>query len=1166
MRVDNGVIENSTAKEGQSTGLAGRGRILDLAVSQSPVIFTVAAYGAPSQVKFISANVERITGHEVTCFLGDPRFIERHVHPNDVAAFAAGGDALRRGGEATREYRLATSTGEYLWFREELRLNRRSGEVDEVVGCLINITDERRAEQRLRDAEALKSAITDAALNAIVVVDEGGTILEFNPMAERTFGYSRRQVIGRRLDEMLIPEADRAAHRNGLRRFLATGEGDVLNRNLQVNALRADGDVFPAELNISEVTFADRRVFVAELWDASEHVRARKERDRMSNLLNDAVQSSTTGVAIYDALGRLMLSNAAYSTFFDEDPATILGSEAEANHRRAMKQLVSWAGGAVDLSDAGLAASFARLYATEGPPIEMQHKDGRWMQVVTRATAEGGWVLVRTDITRLKQREAALREAQEVLEDAVGSLADGFALYDSDDRLVMCNQKYRDDNQVCADRLVPGTTWADIVRTGAERGQYPDAVGRVDEWLAERVKQRAELWPHLELEQSDGQWYQFAYARTRNGGTVVTRSNITRHKALLAALEENEALIRKVVESSPMPVVMARADDGIAIYESPAFKSLFGGKREADGQRRALDYYVDAERRDRLIALLRRTEAVDRQEVELKKANGERFWASVSARLIDLKGEEVIVSSIYDLTERRIAEEEVARQREALRESDQRFRRLLEAYPVPVGMTRAADGEVIYESPAAQTLFQRVAGRVSARDHFVDPEERQAYLSLLREKGGVTDYQVALKKADGTPFQASISARLIDYEGAEVIVSSVFDLTERRSVEAELARQREALYQSEKLAALGSLLAGVAHELNNPLSVVVGQAQLLQETARDQGAAARAAKIGKAADRCSRIVRTFLAMARQQPTQRVAVDVNEIVNATLDVTGYSLRTAGVDVVLGLNEDMPLICADPDQLHQVFTNLIVNAQQAMTSDGGGELRITSALDTTKGGVVLAFQDTGPGITADNLPRVFEPFFTTKQVGDGTGIGLSVCHKIIEGLGGEITVDSKPGAGATFSIALPVMAGGTCEDGTGSERKTIPGSCRVLVIDDEPEVIRMLGDILVAAGHDVTTSDSGERALRLLARQEFDVILCDLRMPGMNGPQLYETLGSLSPRLAVRFGFITGDTFSASMREFLRDSGRPYAQKPFTPEEIKSLVGEVLADVGGDIRRT
>jgi PAS domain S-box-containing protein len=198
----------------------------------------------------------------------------------------------------------------------------------------------------------------------------------------------------------------------------------------------------------------------------------------------------------------------------------------------------------------------------------------------------------------------------------------------------------------------------------------------------------------------------------------------------------------------------------------------------------------------------------------------------------------------------------------ALRESEAVARNVLQACPVPVGMTRAEDGAIIYESPASERLFGRdasVPDAECAADYYVDGADRRRYLELLRARGAIDGYEVEMMKADGTRFWASLSARIIDYQGQEVIVSSTHDLTPQREIEAQLARQREALYQSEKLNALGGLLAGVAHELNNPLSVVVGQAQLLHETTRDADAKARAERIAGAAERCARIIKTFLA-------------------------------------------------------------------------------------------------------------------------------------------------------------------------------------------------------------------------------------------------------------------------------------------------------------------
>ena len=599
----------------------------------------------------------------------------------------------------------------------------------------------------------------------------------------------------------------------------------------------------------------------------------------------------------------------------------------------------------------------------------------------------------------------------------------------------MCNTRYREFNEACADVLRPGLAWEDLIRIGAERGQYVAADGGVDRWLEEQKAQRDNEKNDKVFQQSDGRWFRSSTRKTRQGGCVGVRRDVTAQKEAELALLESEALIRKVVEACPLPIIMATAEEGEILYESPAFQALLGRDGAESMQARAQSFYTN-------------------------------------------------------------------------------------------------------------------------------PQDRQDYIARLRRSGQVEIFEAELARTDGSTFWAELSGRLIDYKGEKVVVCCPVDLTERRAVEAEIAQNRDALHQSEKLGALGSLLAGVAHELNNPLSVVVGQALLMKETARDPKIAARAAKIGKAADRCSRIVKTFLAMARQQASERTAVDVTEIVESTLEVTGYSLRTSGIDVTLELAPDLPPVWADADQLNQVVTNLIVNAQQAMSAtDGPRRLVIASSCDRRRGLVRLSLRDSGPGIPPEIRSRIFEPFFTTKEVGAGTGIGLAVCHRIVESLHGEITVDSKPGAGAVFTLSLPVAPAQESPLPERRARRLRSRSCRVLVIDDEKDVTRMLSDILVAEGHEVRTAESGQRALELLSRHGFDVILSDLRMPNMDGPRLFAKLMELSPSLLRRVAFITGDTFSPKVSEFLKESGRPYVQKPFAPLEVHELIDKVLAETEG-----
>ena len=630
-------------------------------------------------------------------------------------------------------------------------------------------------------------------------------------------------------------------------------------------------------------------------------------------------------------------------------------------------------------------------------------------------------------------KEAELREAREMLQDAVESLTEGFALYDAEDRLVMCNQRYRDFNFMSADMLTPGMPWLDFIRCGAERGQYAGTGGRVEAWLEERKRLRQKFCTDLEFQQTDGRWFQFSNQPTRQGGIVVTRTDITNRKEMERALRESESLVRSILEASPVPVVMVRAEDGLVIYESPASRRIFGRMQQS--------------------------------------------------------GEPSYIADLY-----------------------------------------------------------------------VNPEDRVRYLAELRDKGTVEGYEVLLRRADGQPIWVSLTASLIEYQGEEMIVASAYDLTERHAVEEQMARQRDALYQSEKLSALGALLAGVAHELNNPLSVVVGHAQLMKETAGDPRVVARATKIGNAADRCSRIVKSFLAMARQRPPRRCAVDLRDIVQVTLDVTGYSLRTANIETRLDMAPDVPPVWGDSDQLNQVVTNIIVNAQQAMMDVPADRvLAIRDFYDAAAGEVILTIADSGPGIPEEIQSRIFEPFFTTKDVGEGTGVGLAVSHRIVEAHDGRIRVDCPPGGGTVFTVALPVGTATADAAPKAPPAEADRPAASILIIDDEPEVAQMLGDILAAQGHRVVTAASGQKALRLMEGQRFDVILSDVRMPELDGPSLYATLERTEPELLKRTAFISGDTLSPSARVFLQRVKRPFLEKPFTLEEVRALVGRILDDL-------
>ncbi|WP_193367868.1 PAS-domain containing protein [Pelagibius marinus] len=394
------------------------------------------------------------------------------------------------------------------------------------------------------------------------------------------------------------------------------------------------------------------------------------------------------------------------------------------------------------------------------------------------------------------------------------------------------------------------------------------------------------------------------------------------------------------------------------------------------------------------------------------------------------------------------------------------------------------------------------------------------------------------------------------------IVSTYNNITDRVQTEQELQRQREKAYQNEKLSALGSLLAGVSHELNNPLSVVIGQAALLETMAGSGEIADRAVKVRTAADRCAKIVKTFLSMARQRPADRRPIRVNDLVRDVLDLVTHQLSTTDIEVTCNLAPELPTVAGDSDQLSHVLLNLFINAQQAMLDTPLPRRLIisTSNLPASRQ-VRITVRDNGPGVPDDIRSRIFDPFFTTKPVGQGTGVGLSVCHGMVSAHGGSISVDEAAGGGAVFSVLLP--AGETAQAPGEEQQEEAPepeavARRQVLVIDDEPDITGFLVEILEASGHAVDVAASGESALAQLKQRDYQVIICDLRMPHMDGPGLYEALKALKPHLLDRIIFATGDLLNETTDSFLKSTGRPCVEKPFLPAQIRELVEQVTAE--------
>jgi PAS domain S-box-containing protein len=547
-------------------------------------------------------------------------------------------------------------------------------------------------------------------------------------------------------------------------------------------------------------------------------------------------------------------------------------------------------------------------------------------------------------------------------------------------------------------------------------------------------------------------------------------------------------------------------------------------------------------------------------ETVLLHKSGARIAVELSQSRTLLDGHPITVTFINDISSR-------AATSQALRESEKRFRDLVDAAP---------DGVAILRGPVVQFLNGRAAsllglaspaqgtGRVIT--DFLHPDDRERAATRIRrllEKGGL-DERAEYRSIDGRGEEhtVEISSIPIEYQGGPAVLAFARDVTERKRMEVKLL-------EADRLTALGVLSAGVAHEINNPLAYVLLNLEYLKrelpkaaaDPSRIEALMVRVQDACHGADRVASIVRDLRTFARGEETARQPVSLEAVIEAAVNIAYPEMRTRAR--LERRYQTVPAVDGNAGRLEQVFLNLLLNAAQAFTEDSDpSENLIRVSLRSEGDAVVAEVADNGPGVAPELLGRIFDPFFTTKPVGVGTGLGLPICRGIVQTHGGEITVDSKPGAGAVFTLSLPASKLSPILP-RKSDRTTLDAGTRergrVLVIDDESVVAHTL-KVLLQGEHDLIVAESGAEALELLRKAldtPYDAILCDLMMPGMTGMELFEVLRREHPELAERVVFMTGGVSMLRVSEFLASVPNAKFEKPFDIAELRRTLHALVA---------
>jgi two-component system NtrC family sensor kinase len=446
-------------------------------------------------------------------------------------------------------------------------------------------------------------------------------------------------------------------------------------------------------------------------------------------------------------------------------------------------------------------------------------------------------------------------------------------------------------------------------------------------------------------------------------------------------------------------------------------------------------------------------------------------------------------------------------------------------------------------------------------DRFVDEQARNEFLQQLARDGMAQDYLLRLRRGDGSAMWTEITARAEPVTSSSTLrVDAIMrDVSERKKLQDQARDLYHQLAQSEKLAALGQTMSGVAHELNNPLATILACAERLAGRRLDELTRRDLDAIHNAAERAARIVRNLQTFARKRHTTRTTVDLNEVVRDTLALRAHEQRAANVTILDALAAGLPPVFADPHQIQQIVLNLLINAEQAMLgAHGRGTVVLRSWQEPDRDAVVLEVHDDGPGVPDDVQSKVFDPFFTTKAVGKGTGLGLTVAYAIAQEHGGRLSVESATGQGASFFLELPV--GGTAvrlvEPPPVTRLPEVPKGTRVLVIEDEQALGEAVAAALADEGFKPDRAADGDEALARIRERHYDVIICDLKMPKVDGIAFFREVSAKMPHIARRLIFVTGDVAGTEAEEFLEESGCRWIPKPFRLRDLVRAARETL----------
>jgi len=1149
-----GITRDVTKRLVAERELAERERLLTFAIEQVPVPIIIATAPDVAITRYNEAAVDMlaVVPEDVSDIpLEEHRELWPTFHP-DGTPYTIEDLPLTRAiqkGEVTRNEEIIVRQNERdRWISASAApLYDENGEIVAGIVVFPEITDVKKAQEELHQQEILLRNIIDTSPALIFVKDREGRYVLVNDAIAEVYGQAPEDMLGK-TDRDFIDLT--AAEETDLEKFIQDDREVIEKQQLKFipeeRFQKPNGTTFWFQTTKTPLSIKGESDYLLGVAiDITERKAAQEALEHSKRSYEAIYNASTDCIFVHDGqTGEIVDVN--------QTTAERFGYSKEELRRLPV--------GDLSLDEPPFtqkeAMGFIRKAVEEGP----QHfewlarkKNGEliWfensLQYVTLA-GEQRVLVVGRDITERKQAEEAVRKNEEKYRNLVENLNEGIWAIDPEGYTTFVNPSMArmlgyEVEEMMGVHLFDfmSEKWRDICRELMERRRS----GMFEQHEFEFLKKDGEtLYAYLSTSPMYDELGEYI-------GATATVTDVTEKRKAEEELRRSEEILKNVGRVAKVGGWELNVESKEVRWTEETYRIHEVSLDYKPSLEEAINFFHPDDRPRLETAIQRALDHGEPYDMELRfiTASGKELWTHTICRPQVKDGRTIkLTGTFHDITDQKQYEE-------ALRESEEKFRNFFETCKDVIYITDVY-GRILDVNPAVKDLsgYERdeIIGQLNDLVYadFVDLER---FKELISRQGFVKDFEVTYKDKEGmnhfcletATVRRDASGNIVGYQGF------IRDNTER-------VKMQEQLIQAEKLSSLGGILSGVAHELNNPLTAIIGNAQLLSRMDITTEIKKKLDTIYRESFRCTKIVGGLLSFAREHKPERIMTDINQVIMEAYKLREYELRVDDVSLRTDLDAKIPEIYVDPYQIQQVLINLINNAYHALRDTGGGTVMIKSRCE--KNSIVIECIDDGPGIPDEIKRKIFDPFFTTKETGEGTGLGLSICYGIVTEHDGSIEVESHPGFGTRFIVSLPISEGVTVEDESASSKPISKpeGKVTVLVIEDEASLRNFVCDALEVEGYTAVSSESADRAVEILKDRHFNVIVSDMKMPGMSGQNFYTYVQKYHPQLAEKIVFMTGDVLGRETQGFFKITGCRYIEKPFEIDDLMIVLGELLQE--------